>query len=78
MPGIKMPGGAIMRLRHATKYHRIQMFFKRIISQIQKVKMEFYPARGNELHSLAGLRLQQILILTLNRQEPTTASGSYS
>lgn len=73
-----MPGGTIMRLRHATKCNRIQMFFKRIISQIQKVKMEFDPVRGNELHSLAGSRLQQIFGLTLNRQEPTTASGSYS
>ena len=49
-----MPGGAIMRLRHAAKCHRMKMFFKRIISQIQKVKMEFYPLAGMGSTRLPG------------------------
>jgi len=46
---------------------------------MRKIKTKFYLPHNDKFHMLAGLRLQQISGLTLNKQaESTTASESYS
>lgn len=56
-----MPGGTIMRLRHATKCHRMKIFIKRIISRAQKVKMEFTPLTEIGFTRLPGFALSKPL-----------------
>jgi hypothetical protein len=55
-----------------------KLFFKRIISHAQKVKMKSRNPRHDEYHALAELHPQQIPGLTLNKQGSTATSGSHS